>query len=270
MTKTIAVILGDISNPHFSILVKEIERTARTDNYTTIILNTDENDELEREAINSALSKKVDGIILCPTQKSKENIFYLMSTSIPFILIGRYFKDIETDYVVCDDTKGGYLATKYLINKGHVRILFLNGPKYISSAAERYEGYKKALSESGVEYDNALVREISITSGSNKRIIKKVITDEVKFTAIFAFSDMIAWETAHALNEFGYKIPGDIDIVGFDNIQSKLMFPPKLTSIKTNISTMSKRAVAVLLMKINKKDTGLKNEVIDVEVEIRN
>ena len=269
-TKSIAVILGDISNPHFSILVKEIERTARKHNYSTFIINTDESCDLEEEAIHSALGKKVDGIIICPTQKSVDNIKLLQKTGVPFVLIGRYFKELQTDYVVCNDINGGYLATKHLIERGHQRILFLNGPLYISSAYERLEGYKLALKESGIKYDAALVQEMSITSGESKKIVKKILEDQVKFTAVFCFSDMIAWETIYMLNKSGLKVPQDIAVIGFDNIQSKLSFPIPLTSICTSKSKMSCRAVNILLKRIsNKSKTVTVNDVIDTKLVVR-
>lgn len=270
ITKTIAIILGDISNPHFAILVKEIETTARKHNYNTFIINTDENNELEEEAIHAALGKNVDGIIICPTQKSEDNIKFLKKTGVPFVLIGRYFKNIESDYVVCNDVEGGYLATKHLIEKGHKRILFLNGPGYISSAFERHEGYKKALSENGIQYESGLVHEIFITSGESSRIVRKILESGVEFTAVFAFSDMIAWETVYTLNKYGLNVPQDIAIVGFDNIQSKLSFPFPLTTVSTSKSKMSRRAVDILLKKINsKEEESYIKDVIETKVIIR-
>lgn len=269
-TKSIAVILGDISNPHFSIIVKEIETAARKHGYSTFIINTEENSSLEYEAISSALGKKVDGIIICPTQRSKENIEFLKKAGVPFVLIGRYFSDIETDYVVCDDVNGGYQATMHLIEKGHKRILMLNGPSYISSAAERHEGYRKALGDSGIQYDKSLVYEMSITAGESKRIVRKILEEGIKFTAVFAFSDMIAWETIHVLHKYGIKVPQDVAVIGFDNIQSKLSFPFPLTSISTSKSKMSRRAVDILLKRINNNnETGVINAVIDTKVVAR-
>ncbi len=270
VTKTIAVILGDISNPHFSILVKEIEASARKHNYNTFIINTDEKNELEAEAIYSSVGKSVDGIIICPTQKSEQNIRFLQKTGIPFVLIGRYFKDIDTDFVVCNDIQGGYQATRHLIENGHRGILFLNGPDYISSSIERHEGYKRALSEGNIEYDSNLVHKISITSGESEKDICNIIASGIKFTAIFAFSDMIAWETIHVLNKYGLKVPEDIAVVGFDNIQSKILFPVPLTSISTSKSKMSQRAVNILLKRINSNDINeYIKDVIDTQIVIR-
>jgi len=268
LTNTIAVILGDITNPHFSIMIKEIERVARTQKYTTFILNTDENEELEK-AIMSALAKMVDGIIICPTQKSSENILFLKKTNIPFVLIGRHFSDIDTDYVVCDDVNGGYLATKHLISIGHKRILFLNGPLYISSAIERLEGYKKACAEAKIPYESDLVCEVSITAGENWKTIKDIIESGIKFSAIVAFSDMIAWEMIHILDTYGYTMSSDYDIVGFDNIQSKLMFPINLTSVMESKIGMSQRAFKILLKKINKQSVKPVKEIVSTQIIIR-
>jgi LacI family transcriptional regulator len=166
VTRTIAIILGDISNPHFGIMAKEVEITARRHSYNTLVLNTDEKYEVEEQAIYSALSKKVDGIILCPTQRKMEAIKVLKKNGIPFVLWGRYFEEEpETDYVICNDFRGGYLATQHLIERGHRDILCLTGPGYISSARERLAGYQKALQEQGIDYCPDLIRETSVTTG---------------------------------------------------------------------------------------------------------
>lgn len=269
-TRTIAVILGDISNPHFSIIVKEIEKNARKHKYSTIILNTDEDPKIEEQAVYSALSKKVDGIIICPTQKSKANIELLKKTGVPFVLIGRYFADIDTDYVICNDIQGGYLATRHLIKRGHRRILLLNGPAYISSARERLEGYRRALAESGIEYDEKLVHEIPVTLGDCRHVIRKLLDEGIGFTGIFAFSDLIAWEAIYALHKLGYRVPQDIAVVGFDNIQSRYLFPFPLTSVGNYKGRMSKRAFDIVLKRINSNFDGKYiHDIVDTRLIVR-
>jgi LacI family transcriptional regulator len=111
-TKTIAVILGDISNPYFGIQMKEIENRARGEGYSSFLINTNENVELEWEAIRSALNKNVDGILICPSQHNEDNIRYLMETGVPFVQIGRYFENLGASYVLQNDELGGYQAVK--------------------------------------------------------------------------------------------------------------------------------------------------------------
>ena len=109
-TNTIAVIVPDISNPHIAHQIKLIEDAMKQHRYSVIIFNTNEDDEAERHAILSACGRQVDGIMLCPAQHSTDNVLFLKSLHVPFVLIGRYFAACDTDYVCADDVKGGRLA----------------------------------------------------------------------------------------------------------------------------------------------------------------
>lgn len=270
MTKTIAIILGDISNPHFSIMVKEIENRARDFHYSTFILNTEEDMELEEKAIYTALGKKVDGMIICPVQKDASTIAYLQKTQVPFVLIGRHFDSLKTDYVVCNDLQGGYLATKHLLDYGHRRIAFFNGPDYISSARERLLGYQKALAEYDVPYDSRIVYQVPLEASRKSEQIRAILSREADYTAIFAFSDITAWEIIALLQEKSVKVPEDISVVGFDDIQSKFMFPFPLTSIRSFKSLMSIEATDLLIDKINNGDVGgVTERIIATGVEMR-
>lgn len=251
-TNMIAVILGDISNPHFGIMMKEIEGRARYYGYTSFLINTNENDKMEKDAILMALNKNVDGIIICPAQHNNDNIEFLMDMNIPFVQIGRHSQDLESSYVVCNDELGGYQATNYLLENGHENILMLGGPSYISSAKERLAGYKRAHKEKGIPLNENLIREIPIMSNACSTEIDELLKYNLDFTAIFAFSDMIAWEAWTRLSQHGYSIPDDCSIVGFDNIQSRLAIPHRLTSISSYKAMMSTTAVDCLVSKMQK------------------
>lgn len=251
-TNTIAVILGDISNPHFSIMTKEIENHARSLGYSSFLLNTNENSEIERNAIITAINKNVDGIIICLTQEDDTNLQFLIESKVPFIQIGRYNDRIDANYVVCDDVEGGYQAVKYLIDNGHKRILFLDGPKYISSSEERYKGYLKAFQENQLEVVPELIREVSISTSNSIEILEQVLHSGEQFTAIFSFSDSIAWEAWAYLQGRGYRVPEDISIIGYDYIQSRIVIPYQLSTISSYKKQMSITAVECLHCKINR------------------
>ena len=249
-SNTIAVILGDISNPHFSIIMSDIELRARSFGYGAILMTTSENEDLEMKAIQEALNKNVDGIILCPCQKSDANIRYLQSVGVPFVLIGRRFDSVDTDYVICDDELGGYLATKHLIDNGHRRILMLQGASYISSARERLAGYCKAHKEAGIPLDRALVCEGSVMGEKNNEYYEQIMSKNLGFTAVFAFSDLIAWDFWRFLHCKGYTVPEDFSLVGFDRIQSRLYIPYELCSICSHKKLMSVETVDVLVKRM--------------------
>ena len=169
VSRNISIIVGDISNPHFSVMVKEMQMLLQKKGYNSIIFNTEEKPEMERQAVTVSISQNVDGIIICPTPGGEANIGLLRHYGKPFVLIGRRIKenpgDKKASYVICDDENSGYIATRCLLNKGHRRVLFLNGPKEISSAAERLAGYRRALKEAGVPYDGRLVHTVPVTAG---------------------------------------------------------------------------------------------------------
>ena len=246
-TNTIAVIIGDVSNLHFATMMKEIEEYARSKGYTTILLNTNEDPEQEMQAIQVALGKGADGILICPTQKSRKSIEYLKTIGKPFVLIGRRYSDEDVNYVVCDDELGGYQATKYLLERGHRRILMLHGPMYISSAAERLAGYLRAHRELGVRVCPELIQEVPVIANGCSNILSEIRQQGISFSAIFAFSDMLAWDAWSCLHREGYRIPEECSIVGFDNIQAVLPIPFQLSSISSQDQKMSTAAVKILL-----------------------
>ncbi|MCC3375033.1 LacI family DNA-binding transcriptional regulator [Cohnella sp. REN36] len=271
LTKTIAVIVSDVANPHFGIMVKDIEKTARKHNYTIFVINTEDDYEMEERAIYTAIGKNVDAIIICPSQRSTDNIRFLQKNGVPFVLIGRRFREEpDFDYVICDDEKGGYLATKHLIESGRERVLFLNGPGRISSAQERLEGYKRAHAEAGLPIRDELIVEVGASAGDTRQVVKRLIERDATFTGIFAFNDVIAWEAAYVLQKHGYRVPDDFGVIGFDNIQSRLFIPFQLSSVSPSKGKMSKRAVDIVLHKINHPESKTRfREVIDTALVLR-
>ncbi|MEA4888547.1 MAG: LacI family DNA-binding transcriptional regulator [Clostridiaceae bacterium] len=241
VSRTIAVILGDMSNPHFGLWVREIETSAFRQGYSTLIINTDEDEQVEREAIKAAVGKRVDGIILCPTQKSDCNLILLKSISIPFVLIGRRYQDADLNYVVPDDVEGGCLAAGHLLDRGCRHILMLNGPAHISSARERYEGYCKAHAERGLAVDPRYLLSVGVQSGQCRRTVERVLAEGLDFDAVVAFSDLLALETLATLRS------RPVPVVGFDDILGGMLLPVSLTSVAPDLNAVASCAVSRLM-----------------------
>lgn len=248
VSRNIAIIVGDIANPHFSVMVKEMQTMLQKKGYNSIIFNSEEKAAVEKQAITIALSQNVDGILLCPAPGGEENIRFLEEHGKPFVMLGRHFDGKDASFVVCDDVHGGYAATRYLLEHGHRNILFLNGPKGISSSAQRLQGYRQALEEAGIAYRSELVRSVSVTGERNGEKIKAVLTQRKDCTAVLVFNDILAWQTVCILKELGKEVPGACSVVGFDNI--KYPYPMRLTSVSSSKTTMAKRSVEILLRKL--------------------
>ncbi len=268
-TKSVAIIIGDISNPHFSIMIKEMETLLRKEGYTSFILNTDEDEEMEWTAITSAISKNVDGIILCPVQKTERNVRYLLETGIPFTLRGRRFDRIPTHYVVCDDENGGYVAASYLLSEKHRRILFLNGGGHISSARERLLGIQRAFVENGTPLEHLRVVTIPVVNSNQEAAIIQILKENIDCTAILCFSDIIAMQVCHGLGRMHVSIPGQVSVVGFDNIASTFSFPMLLSSVTSSKNKVSEEAVKILLAVMEGKGEAYRQVVLPTKIILR-
>ncbi len=242
-SKSVAIIVGDISNPHFAIMIKEMERRLREYGYNAFILNTDEDEQLEHDAIVSAISKKVDGILLCPVQKSRKNLMFLQKCKIPYILFGRRFSQDASGYVICDDFNGGYISARHLIDLNHRKILFIHAPLNISSAQERLEGIQKAVAER----NGCQLTAVETSIMGSVEDIQMILKAHEQCTGIICFSDMIALQVCHILKLMDKSVPEDVSVIGFDNIVSKFYFPLMLSSVTSSKTSMSTQAVDNLM-----------------------
>lgn len=265
---TIAIIIGDVSNPHFSLIVKQIDVLLRERHYISLVLNTDENTALERAAIQTAVRQNVDGILLCPTGGGEENIAFLQSLQIPFVLIGRRLRRPHLSYVVCDDAKSGYLLASYLLKQGHRRILFLNGPLEISSAAERLEGYRRAMREHAADSADGCVHTIPIIAAGSDPLIRDALTTHAGCTAVIAFSDILAMRTAYCLRQIDPVRAGQVVLAGFDNIQESFPLNLPLISVGAVNAALSAKSVELLFQLLDTPEKAPLQAVLDTQLVI--
>lgn len=256
-TNTIAIIIPDISNPHIAYQIKLIEDKLRSLRYSVIILNTNEDEDTEHEAIVTACSKRVDGILLCPCQKSESNIDFLSKVNVPYLLIGRYFSKLNCDYVCADDIKGGYLAGEYLIKNGYKNPLYLGGYKYIEASTNRFMGVKKAFKEKGLVLPEDRYIEVSTKSFDVRNSLEDIFNSCTDCDSIIAFSDLIAFET---IPKAKHK-----PVIGFDAVGRHMYMPFHNVSIGMTGCGWAEKAATALIDKINGEKSGCR-ELIDVEI----
>jgi LacI family transcriptional regulator len=265
-TKTVAIILGDIANAYFSIMVKELERNIRERGFTAIILVTDEDADLENQAIQAAISKNVDGIFLFPTCRTDRGINLMKKVAIPFVLIGRRFKDSRMNYIVSDDVSGGYIATQYLLSMKYRKIYHFSGPDYVSSAFERKQGYLKALKEAGIKLQKDWIIRCDITlSEETDVLIRGFLKKKRESAALFTYNDIIAFRIINIARQMDVKIPY---VVGYDNIQSQIDLGFALPSVNIHKSFMAEKAVSCVFARIQGRSllTEYMNEIVPVDL----
>lgn len=231
-TKTLGLIIPDVCNPFFTDLVRGAEDTANQYGYTIFIGNTDDNIDKEIKYIQKLEEKRVDGIVLAgaadrDTEKEKK-----INIKVPTVTIDRnvYYGGIRGSVEV-DNLNGSYNAVNYLIKKGYKDIIFLSGPWNIKPTIERYEGYKKALMDNDLEFDESNIYIGTYSKKFGEEIARKIF-GEVKGKAIFCGNDLIAFGAISVFKEKGLLIPGDISVVGYDDIDICTFISPKLTTVR--------------------------------------
>ena len=257
-SRVITLAFGDIANPLFAIKIKLLAQQFAQAGYETLILNTDEAEETEVKAIRTALSRKVEGVVLCPCQKGREALELLHGQCVPCVLIGRQFDSPQEDAVVWDDRRGGYLATRRLLELGCRQPLYLTATPSISSARLRLEGFRQALAEAGMP-ENGLVREVSPLGDDLGRLLDTLPKET---DGVFAFNDLLAWRLMCML-----KRP--LPVVGFDDIQSALAAPIPLSSIHSDLEEETRLTARLLLERIEQPERPLQTLVMPVSLTVR-
>ena len=253
-TKMLGVIVTNNANPYYASMIRGIEDTASAKGYTVVLCNTDEDADKEVRCLRLLKERRADGLILMPTQKSTDEILALKKENIPFVLINRHFPEIKTDYVLSDNIRGSYLAVTHLIQLGHRRIAYIGGPEEISTAKERLIGYKHALRQKGIKFDAELLVTSELKPENMAGLVSKLFMLEQRPTAIFVYNDFLAISVLTTLKARGLRIPDDIAIVGYDDIEVAPIL--ELTTISQPRYELGKRATQVLLERIADKKAG--------------
>lgn len=265
-TKTIGVIIPDISSAFYPEIVRGIEDIAKDFNYNIILLNTDLKREKEKEALNMLKEKKADGILFISNTINKTLKKEFKSTGIPIVLISTKDADNEFHSVIIDNQLAAYEAVKYLIKLGHKKIAIIAGEKNDPNAGvPRLEGYKRALMENGIELDENLIFYGNYKFKSGYDAMQKILKLKDKPTAVFAASDTMAVGAASCAMQRGFKIPDDFSLVGFDGVEIAEYFYPPITTVKQPRYEMGTKGMETLI-KLIKGEEAPKNIILDFEI----
>ncbi|MHA0857211.1 LacI family DNA-binding transcriptional regulator [Paenibacillus sp. CMAA1364] len=219
-----------------------------------------------------ATMQKVDGLIIMGEDIQQEYLLYYREQGIPFVLIGkRNFDALPIACVTSDYREGAYQATSHLLQKGRRRILYVQGLMDTYHENERFAGYLQALSEVGIKHDTSLVIHGRAVQEEARQQIKLLLERETPIDAIFAANDLMALGAMESLLERGYRIPQDIAVVGYDDIQAATYSSPPLTTVRQDKMRLGKEAVGLLLemLRGNIEEDESKDIIIENELIIR-
>ncbi|MFW6308440.1 MAG: LacI family DNA-binding transcriptional regulator [bacterium] len=243
-TGSIGLIIPDITNEFFSNLAKAIEKYLTRFDYNLLLCNTDENSEEERRYIKTLIDKSVDGIIFISSGNG-ENM-KLFPEELPVVAIDRKPQTNRISFVTSENKKGGWLATRHLIENGCSNIIMIKDEKKLSPMIDRLEGYKQALKEYNIEFEEKNIFEIEVNLKSVKELLMR-IHQKHDFDGIFAGTDIFAIGAVKILIKLGYKIPEEIQIIGFDNIPTTGYYNPSITTISQSLEKMGEKSADMIV-----------------------
>lgn len=267
-TRSIGVIVADISNPFFSNLARTIEDEAFSQDYTVIFGSSDEKVEKFNKVLDFLKMRQVDGFIIAAPEGSKDIIAELAKTGIPFVLIDRFFHDLTTNYVAVDNFKASMQATNYLLGKGNKKIGAVLYNSSLHHYKERHQGYVEALKSAGLPIDAKMIKKID--NGSLKTDMKNVVKELVQDSAVDAIyfhTNTLAEEGLTQMLGLDRKILKKVDVVVFDQNSSYNFLEDPIPYLHQPIKEIGQKALRILIGQIQDPDQELQQISFDAILE---
>ena len=254
----LAFAIPSLNNPHFSNIANAIITSASTSSNTVLIDCTDGKREKELHVLNGLRPHLIDGVILSPRALELEDI-QARQVKIPLVLLGEHFQDVDVpyDHITNDNIAAARIATNHLLALGRRRIAAIGNQGTLSmmdgaSGLRRLRGYSEALTEAGLLLDTQLViQTASYNRAAGAIAVQQLLALDHPPDAVFCFNDLLALGAMRALHEAGRRIPDDMAVIGFDDIEEARFMVPSLTTIAPDTAKIGELAVSFLLQRIN-------------------
>ncbi|MDG9884241.1 LacI family DNA-binding transcriptional regulator [Pseudomonas putida CSV86] len=248
-TATIGLLVPNSVNPYFAELARGIEDACERNGYCVILCNSDDNPKKQRSYLRVLLEKRIDGLIVASVGEERDLLESLSGVRTPMVILDRELEGVDADLVRIDHEQGAYLATRHLLDLGHVDIACINGPAQTSVAKMRLAGFQRALAEAGVSLPEGRVVSSEFTSLGGYGAAARLLAGD-RPTAIFAGNDMIGMGVLRAAAERHITVPGELSVIGFDDIQMCQYVYPALTTVGQSIRDLGEMAASMLLRRI--------------------
>ena len=250
-SRSIGVLLPDISAPFFGAVVTALDRSLRERGYHTLISCYSTNHALERDNLHFLISAGIDGLIYVPEDLSAEEYYELTANyNVPMVQLDRMIQGVDSDTVLVDNADAIYSATTGLIEKGHRRIAMISGPKYVFTAKERQVGYLRALSDYGILFDDSLFISDENTFATGYNGCRTLLKQEERPTAVISTNYDITIGLITAARERGLHIPEDLDVFGFDRVDVCTMMKPPLPVVHQPERLLGQTAAKYLIQRL--------------------
>ena len=249
---TIGLVVGDLGDPFFSLLMKGVEKVTNKYNKQLLVSAGHHDPEQENKAIRSLIERRCDALIVHTKSLADYHVMELLDSQPAAILINRYIHGFEGRCIYLDNRKAGEMATDHLIEQGHRRIAFLSRHAEsrhleLEDARERLQGYQESLINHGIMPDKKLIARHQPNEQGGYEATMELLDRSVDFTAIFAYNDAMAAGCMTALRERKIQVPNDVSVLGFDDVLLAGYLNPGLSTIRYPIEAMGERAAELAL-----------------------
>jgi len=248
-TATIGLLVPSSVNPYFAELSRGIEDGCERNGYCVILCNSDDNPQKQRSYLRVLLEKRIDGLVVASVGEDSDLLQSLACVRTPMVIVDRALEGVDADLVRIDHEQGAYLATRHLLELGHRDIACIGGPADTGVSQLRVAGFHRAMAEAQAEVSAARVLHCDFTSPGGHAAAAQLL-DGRRPTAIFAGNDMIGFGVLRAAAERNISVPGELSVIGFDDIElSRYVYPP-LTTVGQSIRELGESAAELLLSRI--------------------
>jgi LacI family transcriptional regulator, repressor for deo operon, udp, cdd, tsx, nupC, and nupG len=267
-TQTILVLVPDIGNPFYSLIIQGLEEIAQRHRYRLLLGDLQNSAERELEYLQGVMQRQVDGVISLGHALPQVRTFKDGKT-VPLVMACEYLHDTSVASVSIDNAGAAALATRHLVERGHRRIAFINGPASTPLSKDRLRGYRAALKGAGLPYAAELVLRGDFSLASGERAAQALLAAEREFTAIFAANDAMGIGAIKVLRAHGLLVPRDVSVVGFDDIEFAQYVEPPLTTIHQPRREIGRAAMARMIALLDGDHEPPNAIVLDHELVVR-
>lgn len=266
-SRTVGLMIADISNPFYSGCAKAVEEVARDHGYAVVLCASSEDAEVERSYVEVLSRRQVDGLLIVPAANGHEYLAAQQSAGTPVVALDRPVEGLETDLVLVQNRAGTREAIKHLISHGHQRIAFVGDQEHMYTTRKRLQGYKEALKQAGLKEAYRLGAG-GITSA--EEAARELLGLPEPPTAFFAANNLIAVGVLRALNQAGLKVPEDIAFAGFDDFELAAVLHPRLTLVRQPAYELGRRSAELLFDRLEEhQPESFQRIVLPTELVIR-
>ena len=268
-TNIIGVIVASLDNPFMSELTTHLEIYARRCGYSLMVCNSSYDRELEKEVFSVLVGRQVDGIILLPVGNESYESLKMLTAQVPTVFISENMQDLPENYVAVDNRAGTRMATEYLYENGHRKILYFGCRRGSVTHQLRLEGYREACAALGIEADVVYSPFERSSHEAGYQLANTYFAGEHDHTALLCASDALAIGAMQAAYEHGIRIPDDVSVMGFDNISFAGLPLINLTTVDQPKQRMANAAVDMLIRRMQAPENGHVQKIVPPSLVVR-